>query len=114
MNVVVEARHMDVTDAMRQYVESKAGKLPRFYDSILSIEATLDMEADMSVVEIVVKVRRKHTFVASHRAADMYACVDQCLDKMTTQIRRHKDRVRDRKATPRQRRAEEQEQTPED
>ena len=38
MNVVVKARHMDVTDAMRQYVESKAGKLPRFYDGILSID----------------------------------------------------------------------------
>ena len=113
MNVVVKARHMDVTDAMRQYVESKVGKLPRFYDSILSIEAILDVEADMAAVEIVVKARRKRTFVAHHRTADMYACVDQCLDKVTTQIRRYKDRVRDRKATPREQRDEEPEQEPE-
>ena len=98
MNTVVKARHMDVTDAMRQHVESKVGKLPRFYSNIQSIETTLDIQGDESVVEIVVSATRKHTFVATHRGTDMYACVDQCLDKITRQIRRHKDRVRDRHA----------------
>jgi len=101
VNIVVEARHMEVTDAMRQYVESKVAKLPKFYDSIQSIEAILDIEAEQPVVEVVVTARRKSTFVARHRAPDMYACVDQCLDKITQQIRRHKDRVRDRKAPAR-------------
>ena len=101
MNVVVKARHMDVTDAMRQYVESKAGKLPRFYDNIQSIETTLDVEADQAVVEVVVTASRKHTFVATHRDGDMYACVDQCMDKIARQIRRHKDRVKDRRVSPR-------------
>lgn len=100
MNIGVTARHMDVTDAMRQYVEAKLGKLPRYYDSIQSIEATLDMEADQASVEIVVTARRKHTFVASHHDKDMYACVDKCIDKITQQIRRHKDRVRGRQAAP--------------
>ena len=93
MNVVVKARHMDVTEAMRQYVESKLSKLPRFYDHIQSIEATLDIEADTPVVEIVVKARKKHTFVATHRYKDMYACVDECVAKITQQIRRHKDKI---------------------
>ena len=96
MNIVVEARHMDVTDAIREYVRSKVGKLPRFYDNIQSIEAILDIEADQPVVEIVVTARRKTTFVATHRDEDMYACIDRCLDKVTEQIRRHKDRVRHR------------------
>ena len=101
MNIVVEARHMEVTDAMRQYVQSKVAKLPRFYDNIQSIEAILDIEAEQPVVEMVVTARRKSTFVARHRDQDMYACVDQCLDKITQQIRRHKDRVRDHKAPSR-------------
>lgn len=96
MNIVVKARHMDVTGAMRQYVESKLGKLPRFYDGIHQIEAILDVEADQAVVEIVVTAGRKHTFVARHRQEDMYACVDECVAKMTRQIRRHKDRLRTR------------------
>ena len=98
MNMVVKARHMDVTEAMREYVETKIAKIPRFYDSIQSIEVILDIEAEQAVVEIVVSAKRKHTFVATHRDTNMYACIDRCLDKITRQIRRHKDRVRDRQA----------------
>ena len=45
MNVVVKVRHMEVTEAIREYAQTKAAKLPRFYDQIQSIEVTLDMEA---------------------------------------------------------------------
>jgi ribosome hibernation promoting factor len=100
VNMTVEARHMEITDAMRQYVESKLDKLPRFYDSIQTIEAILDREADEAVVEIVVSASRKHTFVAKHRGDEFYGCVDQCVDKVTEQIRRHKDRLRGRRGAP--------------
>ena len=100
MKIAVEARHMHLTEAMRQYVEGKIEKLPRFYDSILSIAATLDVEADQPVVEIHVTARQKHTFVARQRGEDLYACVDRCVDKITQQIRRHKDRVRGHRPAP--------------
>ena len=100
MNVIVKARHMDVTDAIRDYVETKIAKLPRYYDSIQSMEAILDREAEQAVVEILVTARRKATFVASHRDPDMYAAVDQCLQKVSEQLRRHKDKVRDRHTSP--------------
>lgn len=100
MNTVVRARHMDVTDAMRQHVETKVDKLPRLYSNIQSIETTLDIQGDESVVEMVVTAKRKHTFVATHHGTDMYGCVDQCLDKISQQLRRYKDRVRDRHAVP--------------
>jgi len=58
------------------------------------------MEADQAVVEIVVTASRKATFVATHRQEDMYASVDQCLRKITEQLRRHKDKVRDRQTSP--------------
>ena len=95
MNIAVNARHMSATGAIRDYVQSKAGRLSRYYDNIQSVEVILDMEADQSVVEIVVQARRKHTFVAVARDDDMYAAIDQCMDKMTQQLRRHKDKVRD-------------------
>ncbi len=101
MNIAVKARHMDITDAMREYVDSKVGKLPRYYDSIQTIEVTMDVQAGQSLVEIVAVAKRKHTFVASHRDEDMYACLDRCLDKISEQVRRHKDRVRDRKGAHR-------------
>jgi len=102
VNVVVNARHMEVTDSIRKYVQDKVAKLHKFYDNVQSIEVILDHEADRPTVEIVVIARRKHTFVASHRGEDedMYACFDQCLDKVSRQIRRFKDKVRDRHGPP--------------
>ena len=101
MNIVIEARHMEVTESLRQYVESKAVKLPKYYDNIHSIEITLDMEADQPMTEIIVHAGRKGTFVASVRNEDMYACIDQCMHKIAEQLRRHKDRIRGHHAPPR-------------
>ena len=94
MNITIKARHMEATEPMKQYAESKAAKLPRIFDDIQSIDVTLDIEADQAMVEFVVQARRKHTFVASDRNQDMYACVDGCLNKISQQLRRHKDKVR--------------------
>ena len=101
MNIVVNARHMEVTDAIRQYVEDKASRLPRYYDKIQKVEVVLDMEADEAVTEMVVTATHRNTFVARHRDPDMYASIDRCLDKIIEQLRRHKDRVRDRQGPPR-------------
>lgn len=100
MNIVVKARHMDATDALRRYAESKVAKLPRFFDSIHSAQVILDMEADQPTVEILATAGHRNTFVATHRDEDMHACIDQCLHKITEQIRRHKDKVRHRQGQP--------------
>ena len=96
MNIVVKSRHMESTEPLKQYVAAKAEKLTRYYDSLLSAEVILDMEADKPTVEMVIQAKKKMTFVARARGDDMYACIDQCLDKIAQQLRRHKDRVRDR------------------
>lgn len=93
-NVIVKARHLEVTDAIRDYVEAKAAKLPRYFDQIINIEAILDMEADQPLVELIIQASHSKTFVAKHRDEDMYAAIDQCLDKMEKQLRRHKDKLR--------------------
>ena len=100
MNIVVKARHMNATDALRQYAESKVSKLPRFYNHIQSVEVILDMEANQPTVEIVVTARHRNTFVATHRDEDMYACVDACLDKISRQLKRHKEKIRHHQGTP--------------
>jgi len=87
---------MDVSNAVRQHVEEKVAKLPRFYDNIQTIEVKLDNEADKSVVEIIAHAKKKHTFIAHHRDENLYSSLDMCMEKITEQLRRHKDKVRDR------------------
>ena len=95
MNVTINARHMDVTDAIKDYIQAKADKLPKYLDTIQSIVVTLDIDADEALAEFVVQGRRKHTFVAHHRGENMYASIDACIGKITEQLRRHKSKTRD-------------------
>jgi putative sigma-54 modulation protein len=87
---------MDASDALKEYIETKAAKLPRIFDRLQMVDVTLDIDGGKPMMEIVATATRKHTFFAKHRDEDMYACVDQCIDKIQEQIRRFKDKVRDR------------------
>lgn len=100
MNITIEARHMEITDAIRQYAESKVQKLPKYYDNIQSIEVIMELDGGKPSVEIIVQGGRKNTFVARLREDDLYAGIDGCVDKIAEQLRRHKDKVRDRQGTP--------------
>ncbi len=100
MNLTIEARHLKTTGPLREYIETKIPKLERYYDGIHSIEVVLDKESSHFLVEIVVTGGRKHTFVASAEHKDMYAGVDGAMNKITQQLRRFKDRVRDRHGPP--------------
>ncbi len=95
MNIVVKARHMDISGDLRQRVESKAEKLSRYFDELQTIEVILDTEADKPLVEIIATARRKTIFVATAREDDMISCIDQCVRKISEQIRRHKGKVHD-------------------
>lgn len=99
MNITINARHMDATDALKEYAEQKVAKLPKYFDNIHTIEVILDVDGGQPAVEIIAQATKKLTFVAHAREEDMYAGIDHCVDKVSEQIRRHKDKVRDRKAS---------------
>ena len=98
MQVSVTGRHIETTDAMRQYAELKAGKLARFYDRIERIDVVLDRQPSRQHrVEIVARADHKNTFVAQVDAGDFYEAVDLVVDKMERQLTRHKEKHRNRK-----------------
>ncbi len=94
MHIRVTGRHVKVTDEVRKYVDDKASKLPRYYDRIHEIEVVLDHESEQFTVEMIVRVDRKHTFVAHETGPDTFALVDLIMDKMERQLTRHKEKNR--------------------
>lgn len=98
MNVTVNTRHMETSNYAVKYAETKAPRLSKYYDGIQSIEVILDTEAGQPKVEIVVHASPKQIFVAHHRDEDLHAAIDQCLDKIAHQLRKHKEKLRDPQA----------------
>ena len=87
MKIQVTGRHVEVTEDLREYIETKANKLPRYYDRIHEIEVVLDHESEQFTAEMIVRVDQKHTFVL----------VDLVVDKLERQLVRHKEKRRNHK-----------------
>lgn len=97
MQVSVVGRHGDVPADLKQYVETKMAKLPRFYNQVMMIEVIFDGKSTQRSTEIVVSAAHTREFVAKEIGDDYFACFDLCFDKIEGQIRRHKEKVRDHK-----------------
>ncbi len=97
MRVNVTGRHLSVSDSVRAYCTEKVEKLSRFYDRIQAIDVVLDGHDGDHSAEIIVHTDGTHPFVASEHNTDMFAAVDLLMDKIEGQIRRYKERHRNRK-----------------
>ena len=101
MQVTVSGRHMGVSEALKDYCQEKAERLVRFYDRIQSIEVVLDGKKGHHTAEMIVHTDGTQPFVASEAQDDVFAAVDLLLDKIERQLRRHKEKLRNRKHPPR-------------
>lgn len=94
MQIRVTARHVEITDEVRSYIDEKVGKLERFYDRIQEVEVILDHESEQFTAGMVARTDRKHTFVASETGPDTFALIDLVTEKLERQLKRHKEKSR--------------------
>ncbi len=93
-------RNIEITDAMRSYAEDKLQRLDRFFDQI--VDARVVMSYDERVggepARVEVQVNVPNGIVrAEERGADTYAAVDLVVDKLERQLKRFKQRLRDKR-----------------
>jgi putative sigma-54 modulation protein len=93
LKIDVLGRHFDISDSVREYAESKVGKLERFYDRIGNVKITLGEEGQVRTAEIVALVAKGTKIVGEARGDSIYAAVDLAVDKMERQITRHKEKL---------------------
>jgi putative sigma-54 modulation protein len=96
MRIDVTGRHFEVTDAISTYAESKAEKLPKYYNGVQEIEVVLEeLPHSEFMSEIRVDVVKHSTFVATAKGEDVYGCIDQSMEKMTRQLTDFKQKLKD-------------------
>jgi putative sigma-54 modulation protein len=98
MRIEVIGRNLDVTDAIRAHAEAKAAKLPRFFDGVQLITFRL-ARADHHNhgefdVELVIDVEKHEDFIARARGPDLYAMIDQAVQKGARQLTEFKERLK--------------------
>jgi putative sigma-54 modulation protein len=97
MRVNITGRHMEITDALRQYVEKKTSRLVKYHNRISDMEVVVEEEGLLKKCEIIIKVDHADPFVVTERGDDLYACVDTSVDKIERQLKRFKEKSRIRK-----------------
>lgn len=100
MQIKISARHGHLSEATQKFIQEKAEKLLHYFQRIMMIEVTVDLQEDNKVVEFLVSAEHKHDFVASERNQDILAAVDLVLDKLERQVRKYKEKIQDHRRTP--------------
>lgn len=96
-NITIVARHLHITEAIKNYALQKAEKIKKFFEWILQIQITLDIGGDNShIVEMIVSVSRGPTMVAEASNPDMYRAIDLVVDKIEAQLKKHKGKIQSR------------------
>lgn len=97
MNLTISGHHLDVTPALRSYVTSKLDRITRHFDQVVDVKVLLTVEnlkekQGRKRAECNVHVKGSDMFAESAHE-DLYAAVDDLVDKLDRQVVRHKDRL---------------------
>ena len=93
-DITIVARHLNITEAIKKYALQKAEKIKIFFEWILHIQITLDTGSDNShLVERIVSISRGAPLVAKASDSDMYRAIDLAVDKIESQLKKHKGKI---------------------
>lgn len=99
MNLIVHGHHLEVTPALRAYVEDKMERVRRHFDHVIEANVVLTVDKLQHKAEITLHVRGSNLHAAAVQD-DLYAAIDCLMDKLDRQVRRHKDRVQNHDCAP--------------
>lgn len=97
MQLNVSGHHIDITDSLRGYVESKVERLERHFDLVSDVHCILSVEKLRHKAEAKVNVNGD-TIFAEATEEDMYAAIDGLVDKLDRRVRKHKEKLVDHHA----------------
>ncbi|GGE91556.1 ribosomal subunit interface protein [Pseudoalteromonas sp. NCCP-2140] len=92
MQLNLTGRHVEITDSLRDYVNTKFAKLERHFDHINNVHVILDVEKLSQKAEATLHVNGGELF-ASTEHQDMYAAIDSLIDKLDRQVIKHKEKL---------------------
>ena len=93
MQIAVTFRHMETDEGIKVYVKEKVERLQRYMENPREIHVVLSAEKFRHIAEITL-IGNRTTLNSQGRNSDLYAAIDQMVDKIERQIRERRGRVR--------------------
>src|SRR3984957_18640248 len=92
MHLNVTGHHVEITTALRAYVEKKLGRIMRHFDQLIDNHFVLTVEKLEHKAEATLRVRRE-TIHCLAIDGNMYAAIDALADKLERRGRKHKKKL---------------------
>jgi len=92
MQINLTGHHVDLTDSLRDYVETKLEKLERHFDQVVDVQVILSVEKLRQKAEATVHLSGNNLY-ADDTQEDMYAAIDGLIDKLDRQVVKHKEKI---------------------
>src|ERR1700748_1646933 len=91
MQLNVTGHHIEVTAALRGYVEKKLERIARHFDQVIDMHCVLTVEKLRQKAEATLHVSGS-AIHADATEADMYAAIDLLADKLDRRLKKHKEK----------------------
>ncbi len=96
MKVIVTGRNLVITDAIKEQVEKKLGKFDKMFNSDVEAHATFSTQKNKHIVEVTIPLKNGALFRAEGITDDMYQSIDEAIDHISRQMKKHKTRIEKR------------------
>ncbi|MBQ62192.1 MAG: ribosomal subunit interface protein [Gammaproteobacteria bacterium] len=96
MQINVSGHHIEVTEALKNYVDTKLERLERHFDGITNMNVILNVEKQRQKAESTIRASGGEVY-AEAEADDLYAAIDLMTDKLDRQLIKKKEKINDRK-----------------
>ena len=92
MQINLSGHHVDITDSLRTFVNSKFERLTRRFEQINNVHVVLTVEKLRQKAEAKIHLNGGEIF-ANAESDDMYAAIDSLVDKLDRQVIKHKEKL---------------------
>lgn len=97
MQINLTGHHVEITPALKDYLNNKMERIERHSDHVTDVHCILTVEKLQHKAEAKVNVTGGSVF-ADSTDEDMYAAIDGLIDKLDRQIKKHKEKLTDHHA----------------
>jgi putative sigma-54 modulation protein len=98
MHINLTGHHIEITPAIRNYINEKLVRIERHFENATDIHLVLTVEKLEHKAEATLNVRGNRLHAHSTEP-DMYAAIDAMTDKLDRQVRKHKEKITDHHAS---------------
>ena len=96
MDITVTFRHMEPTESLRLYAQEKLSKIKKYLDSPMEAHVVLEVEKFRHIADVTLNVDGTR-IKGAEETDDMYSAIDQVMDKIEAQVKRHRSKIRGRR-----------------